>query len=156
MKTLFLASGIPASGKSTWCKARLMDAEPETAIWHSRDEIRFALLKDGDNYFAYEDDVVKLWIKAIQASINDPFITEIYVDATHLNDRAREKTLRQLILTPDVEIVNVAFDTPLEACLQRNSQRTGRARVPDNIIRRMFKNFHMPNNNYKTIVIEGG
>lgn len=153
-KTLYLMSGIPASGKSTWCKARLTDAEPETAIWHSRDEIRFALLKDGDNYFAYEDDVVKLWIKAIQASINDPFIKNIYVDATHLNDRSREKTLRQLTLTPDVKVVNMVFDIPLHICLERNEQRTGLAHVPKSVIRRMYYSFHMPDNGYETIVVK--
>lgn len=147
-------SGIPASGKSTWCKTRLTDAEPETAIWHSRDMIRFSILQDGEDYFAHEDEVVKLWIRAIQASIDNPFIKEIYVDATHLNDRSREKTLRQLTLPENITVVNVVFRVPMHICLQRNMQRTGRELVPEKALRRMYYAFQMPNNGYETIVVK--
>lgn len=154
MKTLFLTSGIPGSGKSTWCKARLANAEPGTAVWHSRDAIRFSMLQDGEDYFMHEDEVIELWIKAIQTSIDNPFIKEIYVDATHLNDRSRAKTLSHLELTPDVKVVNAVFDLPLQVCLQHNAQRTGREFVPESVIRRMYNSFRMPNNGYETIMVK--
>jgi predicted kinase len=35
----------------------------------------------------------------------------------------------------------VFFDIPLETCLERNEQRTGRAYVPRSVIRRMYASF---------------
>ena len=45
--------GIPGSGKSTWAKARCKN-NPHAA-YISRDEIRFSLLKDEEEYFAKEN-----------------------------------------------------------------------------------------------------
>lgn len=153
MKTLYLLSGLPGSGKSTWAAKRIAALKPGTAIWHSRDKIRFSLLEEGEDYFSYEDEVFNLFIKAINDSIKNPFIEYIIADATHLNDKSRKKTLSHLELNPEVEVVNVVFNVPFEVCLQRNTQRTGRAFVPEKIIKRMNYGFKMPNNGYKTIIV---
>lgn len=153
IKTLYLLSGPSGSGKSTWARHFLHSAEPETAIWHSRDKIRFAMLKEGENYFAHEDEVYELFIEAIQASLNHPFRKDIIVDQTNLSDKARNKLLAHLEIDPDVEIMNVVFDVPLRVCLERNAQRTGREKVPNSVIRRMFYSFKFPENGYKTIII---
>ena len=49
--TLYLMSGIPASGKSTYAHKL---AEKTGAVYISRDEIRFSLLKDEEDYFTHE------------------------------------------------------------------------------------------------------
>lgn len=152
-KYLLLLSGLPGSGKSTWCREFLHNHKPETAIWHSRDNIRFQMLKDDEDYFAYEDEVFDLWIRVIQSSLNDPFTKYILADATHLNDRSRNKTLSHLKLNPDVEVVNIVFNVPLHVCLQRNAQRTGRELVPEKAIKRMYRGFHMPDNGYRTVIV---
>lgn len=152
-KTLYLLSGLPGSGKSTWAARLMMAAHPETAIWHSRDKIRFGLLGETDNYFACEDKVVSLWHKGLQASLDAPFIKVIIADATHLSDRSRNRTLKGLNLPTGTEVINVVFDVPIEVCKERNAKREGRERVPDSAIDKMFKAFKMPNNGYKTIVI---
>lgn len=152
-KTLWLLSGIPASGKSTWARQFLHSVEPEMAIWHSRDMIRFAMLKEDEDYFAHEDEVYELFIEGIQASLDHPFRKDIIVDQTNLNDKARNKLLSYLKIDPDVEIVNVIFDVPLHVCLERNAQRTGREKVPNSVIRRMFYSFKYPENGYKIIII---
>lgn len=152
-KYLLLLSGIPGSGKSTWAREFLHRREPETAILHSRDDIRFQMLKDDDDYFAYEDEVFKLWIRAIQNSLNDNYTKYILADATHLGDKSRSKTLNHLTIGNNIEVVNVVFNVPLHVCLQRNAQRTGRALVPEKVIRRMYQGFHMPDNGYKAVIV---
>lgn len=152
-KILYLLSGISGSGKSTWARKKLHEFEPETAAWYSRDMIRFSKLKDGEDYFAHEDYVFDLFIQAINAGIEDPFTKHIIADATHLTDWARNKTLQKLNLNPDVEVINVVFNVPLHVCLQRNALRTGRECVPERVVKKMYYGFKMPNNGYKTIIV---
>lgn len=154
MKTLYLLSGIPGSGKSTWAAKQIAALEPGTADWISRDKLRFLLLEDEDEYFSHEDEVFDLFIQLINTGIRDSSVKTIIADATHLNSRSRHKTLSHLELNPDVEVINVVFDVPFEVCLKRNAQRTGRARVPDKVVKRMMFGFKMPNNGYKTIIID--
>ena len=44
--------GCPGSGKSTWAKKHLPDT-----YYVSRDEVRFSLLQDGEDYFSHEKEV---------------------------------------------------------------------------------------------------
>lgn len=115
--------------------------------------IRFATLKEGEDYFAHEDEVYELFVEDIQESLKHPFTKNIIVDQTNLNDKARNKLLSHLKIDPNVEIVNVIFDVPLHVCLERNAQRTGREKVPNSVIRRMFYSFKYPEIGYKTIII---
>lgn len=153
-KILFLLSGPCASGKSSYAKRVLVKYNLGEAIWHSRDMIRFALLQEGEDYFCHEKEVFELWIKAIQNSIDDPNIKVIIADATHLTQKSRNKTLWHLNLKPDVEVINVVFDVPLEECLKRNNCRTGRERVSEKVIKDMFERFEMPNDKYRTTLVD--
>lgn len=110
-------------------------------------------MQENDDYFAHENDVFLLFIKEINSAINCPYVKEIYIDQTNLNDRSRNKLLSHLEISPDVEIVNVVFDVPIKVCLERNAQRTGREKAPNSVIRRMFYSFKYPENGYKTIII---
>lgn len=139
MKKIFMMSGIPGSGKSYWAK-KDTKGKIRTCIV-SRDDIRFSFLNNSDNYFAREDEVFDKWIDTINELINDIDTTDIYLDATHLNDVSRFKTLSQLELAKVDEIILVIMDTPLETCLKRNSTRVGRRFVPEDVIKRMYKSF---------------
>lgn len=152
-KRVWLLSGIPGSGKSTWAKA---EVEKNGGIWCSRDAVRFAMIADDDEYFAREDEVFNAWIQQICAALNDPKVYDVYVDATHLNDKSRNKTLRYLPSENIHEVINVLFTTPVDVCLKRNAQRTGRARVPDEVILRMAKSFSSPAKNRDIYVNERG
>ena len=59
-KKVWILCGIPGSGKSTWIRKQIAE---NGGVHCSRDEIRFSLLKDGEDYFAHENEVVKLWFK---------------------------------------------------------------------------------------------
>lgn len=136
-KRVWLLAGIPGSGKSTW--VRKMIAE-RGGIHCSRDEIRFSLLKDGEDYFAHEDLVFSKWIEQINDALWSDEIN-VYVDATHLNDKSRNKVLKELDKNIDFIATLVIFDIPLKTCLERNEQRTGRAYVPPQVIRSMYACF---------------
>lgn len=133
-KCLWLTCGIPGSGKSTWVKNKLMR---DGGIWISRDEIRFNLLQEGEDYFAHEDQVIKLFHRNINAALKNDTIGDVFADATHLSSKARTEVLRALSLDSDIEVNCIFFDVPVDVAIKRNEQREGLARVPRSVIRRM-------------------
>ena len=148
-KTIWLMSGIPGSGKSTWIKNRLNE---DTDIWCSRDAVRFSMVKEDEEYFSHETKVFRTWINQICDALNNPNIKNIYIDATHINDKSRNKTLSCLPKENIEEIVNVVFSVPLKECIRRNANRKGREKVPEDVITNMYNSFSLPQKN-KTIFI---
>ena len=137
MKKLIIISGVPGSGKSTFIKEHFTT---DNAIIISRDEIRFGMLEDGEDYFAHENEVITLWLEKITNAINNPEVEDIYIDATHLTEKSRAKVLNKLP-KGDYFITTVFFDVPLETCIKRNDNRSGRAFVPHSVIRRMYTSY---------------
>lgn len=138
-KALVLA-GVPGSGKSTWVKNRL---NSETDIHISRDNIRFSLLKDNQQYFEVENEVRDCFFRQIRNFTANDYPCEcVYIDATHLNPKSRKQVLGAI--RGDTYKIAVSFDTPLELALERNAQRTGRALVPDSVIHNMYHRYTKP------------
>lgn len=137
-KYLNILIGIPASGKSTFAKNVL--SKDSTII--SRDVIRYSMLKDGEEYFSHEKEVLREFINQIQALIDKG--ESVTADATHLNRYSRNRLIHCLTNLEDYEICGYFFTTPLEVCLERNSLREGRARVPDESIVQMYDNLTYP------------
>ena len=131
--------GIPGAGKSTWAKRNLH----ENDVYISRDEIRFSMLKDGEDYFSHENKVYNEFIKAIQKALDKG--GNIYVDATHLNWASRNKLFNRLNLN-NVKVGCICFYTPLEICIKRNEKRTGYEKVPEGAIKRMYNSLRPPQN----------
>lgn len=143
-------SGLPGSGKSTWVKKQLNN---KGGFWASRDAMRFSMVSEDEPYFERENEVFNAWIAQICEALANPMIEDIYIDATHLNDHSREKTLSRLPKENINKITNVVFLVPIETCLERNAQRTGREVVPEDAIRNMQKSFKMPKK-YSTIYVD--
>lgn len=148
-KRVWLMSGLPGSGKSTWVKEQLNN---KGGFWASRDAVRFSMVAEDEPYFERENEVFNAWIAQICEALSNPMIEDIYIDATHLNDRSREKTLSRLPKENINKITNVVFLVPIEVCLERNAQRTGREVVPEDAIRNMQKSFKMPKK-YSTLIV---
>ena len=146
-KTVWLLCGIPGSGKSTWIEQNKL---PNSVVV-SRDEIRFSIITDKNDYFGHEDEVWRQYVKKAQMAILNHDVENIYLDATHINEASRNKILNLLVLPnlPYFEIKVIYFDVCFAVCCERNAQRTGLANVPIKAIRRMFNNFVIPTFNEK-------
>ena len=87
--------------------------------------------------------------KQINAALADKTgPANVFVDATHLNEKSRNKTLDKLDLE-GVDLYAVSFEVPVEICLEQNEFRSGRAYVPRSVIRRMCAQFDPPHNGEK-------
>lgn len=145
MANLYLMSGVPGSGKSYWCKKNI----PEEAVYVSRDEVRFSMLEDGDEYFSKETEVFKEFIRRIDEGLAGG--RDVYADATHLNKASRYKTWINLKNKPEQTMV-ILIKVPLEVALARNENRSGRAYVPENVIRDMFDSLTPPGKDEKDYI----
>ena len=136
MAKLIMMSGIPGSGKSTWAKNHMKASD----IYISRDDIRFSMLNETDDYFAHEDEVIKEFFNRINNALANGY--NVIADATHLNKSSRANFLSKVEGYEGLEIVYM--DIPLCTALERNDLRTNRAFVPRGVIRRMWNQYQPP------------
>lgn len=139
MNTLHILMGTPGSGKSTWIQNHL----DEHTVWISRDDVRFSMVAEDEEYFSKEKQVFKEFIRRIDNALENGY--DVFADATHLNKASRNKLLRavnhKLALNVDV----IWIKTPLSECIYRNDNRKGtRSFVPKSVIRRMFYQIEKP------------
>lgn len=113
-------------------------------IWISRDEVRFSMVKEDEVYFSKENEVFDKFIANIYEALKSTLAENIYIDATHLSDKARKKVLDRLPKDNIDEVIYVVFKVPYEICIERNNKREGRERVPESAIRRMYLSFQYP------------
>ena len=112
MAILYIYCGIPGSGKSYYAsKHKLHNTE-----YLSRDEIRFSMVREDEEYFSRENEVYELFVKGIANALK--FNKEVYADATHLNERSRARLLRALGKNlKDVEVNIIYVRVPVEVAL---------------------------------------
>lgn len=148
-KMLYLLVGPAGSGKSTWIKNH---ATPGHSARISRDRIRFKMVHPDDYYFSREDDVYEEFIAQCAEALASDWVDNVYVDATHLTQKTRLKVLSDIQKQSyyDFDVTVIILKTSLETCLTQNAQREGRERVPDNVIRNMYKAYEDPwDDNYE-------
>ena len=136
---LYVLCGIPGSGKSYFAKHINLNA-----VHISRDEVRFSMLEEDAEYFSKEDIVFHQFTSEISHHLKNN--ENVIADATHISVGSRKKLLAGIdnFGFLDYSIIFIYFNTPYEICLGRNSQRTGRALVPQSAMESMYKNFRKP------------
>lgn len=134
---IYIMSGIPGSGKSSYIENC---ASPFDKII-SRDEIRFSLLKEGEDYFAHEKEVLKKFKEAIR--IYDEFTEwgNIWVDATNISKKTRRRLLNCISYN---DVTCVYFPPNIEKSIENNSKREGKYRVPTEVIISQANRFETP------------
>lgn len=133
--TLIVMMAPSAVGKS-YLANKIQETHDDCVIV-SRDKIRFALLDDGDDYFKYEKQVTKNFYEAISANLRSH--RYVIADATHITIGSRTKLFKNIDLDNVDEVIGVWIEIPIQVALKQNAVRTGRARVPDDVIKDMYK-----------------
>jgi len=145
-KEFYIMCGIPGSGKSTFAKriAEIYEKYENSIEIISRDDIRFSLIKPGEEYFSKEKEVFSTYIEKLKKSLKENNVT--IADATHLNFASRKKLLTPLVKDlKNVDIFLVKMETSLETALERNEKRKGTDRyVPRDVIKRMYFSMDEP------------
>lgn len=141
-RIVYLMTGIPASGKSTFIKQHITPNQK----WVSRDKVRFSIVKPSEPYFSKEKLVFKKWIQEIVESLDGGF--DVFADATHINAASRHKTMSAIKsnLPAGIEVVfySIVLQTPFTECSIRNSLRQGREKVPTSSMESMANSLVYP------------
>ena len=144
MNYLIMFCGVPGSGKSTEAHrmAGSLTARNLTVEYISRDELRFSMISDESEYFSKEKEVFSKFVEKMNDSLNKNDCT--IIDATHISKASRAKILRRVEDPTNVLLLVLYLTTPLDVCVRQNDLRTGRERVPHEVIEKMAKQFEDP------------
>lgn len=150
MPILYIMCGPSGSGKTTYIQNTASLAH---CIHISRDEIRYSIIKDDEDYFSHEKEVFRTFVGAIVELLKEGY--DVVADATHLNEFSRRKLTQAIdMYTSDYKIIYIVFNVDVDTCLARNANRSGRANVPESVIRSMCRDFRVPTKDEDERVID--
>lgn len=136
MLKIFFLKGAPSSGKSTWSKNELIK-DPTRYLHINNDSLR-----DSFNGSVYSSEYEKLITETRNFLIREGLKRDldIIIDNVNANNRHWEATCKiAKESNKDVQIVEKLFYLELDELLLRNSKREGIARVPDDVVKKFFK-----------------
>lgn len=138
MNELVLMCGPSGAGKSTYIKEHFNSNE---AVIISRDAVRFSLLREGEDYFAHEKEVLQEFYNKIRKACLNSQIKTVVVDATNLTPKARKKVLRFAV---GRKTIAYAFVKNHKTLMEQNAKRNGRAYVPEEAIMKQELAYQLP------------
>lgn len=136
MLKVIVLCGAPASGKSTWGKQEV-SKDPLNWVRISNDDLRNSF-----NGYVFSADYEKLITDTRNFLIREALKRDknIIVDNVNSNSRHWETTCKLAgEANKDVMVMTKHFYEEVEVLLERNSKREGTARVPDDAVKRFFK-----------------
>lgn len=146
---LYILSGLPASGKTTYLSKWTI---PEYNIIAHRDDVRQALrnLLGTNEYFpCSSEEEFRFYINFITAAMQvnsaEEWRRDVWIDQTSLTSSSIAKLLNAIDpiynLNHFDNIIIKMLHTPYKTCLRRNASRTGHERVPDDVMYSMNESF---------------
>lgn len=138
--------GLPGSGKTHWAREQIrahLDAAggaPEALVRLSRDDLRAMMTVGyGKPIRGFEDVLTAAFDAALTVLLMQG--SDVILDETNLNPRFLRSRL-DLIKSCGAQWRTVLFThVPLETCIARDAQRTGSARVGEQVIRDMHARY---------------
>lgn len=132
--------GVAGVGKSTY----IQKVKTEKSLVLSSDELRielFGSLEAGNTLEAIPVVFKTLHERMKEALLSKQYDT-IFYDATNLNRKLRKGFYEQFKKYAEIEAIVLV--KPLATILEQNAQRSGFAKVPESVIRRMYKSLQVP------------
>lgn len=138
MQRIFLTKGTIASGKTTWAESEVKK-NPEKISRINRDSLRNMM-----NGYVMSDSNEKLITKVRDAAIIASLKSgrDVIVDETGKSPRVFVDICKIVkSLNIDCIVLEKPFYVDLETSLERNSKREGTAKIPEDIVRKFWKEF---------------
>lgn len=142
MKKIKILAGVAGVGKSTYINQH----KKENDIVLSSDQLRIELYGNLEEGNKYNGEVFNELNNRLRQAIKTGD-GDIYYDTTAVSRKQRAGLYKQIKKTAelnDYEIEVVLLHKPLEQIKEQNNERTGFARVPDDVIERMYKALQAP------------
>jgi predicted kinase len=128
--------GIPGSGKSTYAK-QVVAKDPSNWVRVNNDDLRAMM-----NGSVWSADYEKMVTDARNYLIRDALKRgkNVIIDNLNLNRRHFDDVCKiAKSVNADIQVYEKAFYIEFEEAVARNAARTGAARVPDDVMKKWFK-----------------
>jgi len=139
MRTLWIFKGLPGSGKSTEAAA-LIKKEPNRWVRINRDDLRGMCVGPGNNPHGNrnrEDLVRNMKNELIRQAFREGY--DVILDDTHLVNTTVKKLHELAMSIGDVKVIEKGVNVDVETCIERDSKRTGFAKVGEKVIKDFAK-----------------
>jgi predicted kinase len=133
---LIITRGCPGSGKSTWAKSEIAK-DPLSWLRLNNDDLRASF-----NGSVFSGEYEKLIRETRQFLIRNALKRDLNVIVDNVNASTRnweEACKLAKESNKNVQVFEKLFYVELEEALERNAQRQGSARVPDEVIKKFWK-----------------
>ena len=131
-----LLVGIPGSGKSTYAK-QVVAKDPSNWVRVNNDDLRAMM-----NGSVWSADYEKMVTDARNYLIRDALKRgkNVIIDNLNINRRHFDDVCKiAKSINSDIQVYEKAFYIELDEAMERNAKREGAARVPDDVMKKWFK-----------------
>lgn len=136
---LIMMRGLPGSGKSTWAKGHM---ETHAGKWMrvNKDQIRE---ETGRWSYGIEDEEVihAICVSRVEEGLQHGF--DVIVDNTNLSRKDKKLWEGMAQKYGATFRIQSFLHVPVEECIRRDGERSGRAHIGPGVIRRMAERYHI-------------